>query len=131
MQTDVSQQLSQLYQDFSNRDLKALAQHFSKESKVINHNGKTVSGSRSLIGLYKSLDMQMDGQKQVQKGDQVVIEAGDVALVLTKTYAQGVSKTQDGFHKPIETIQVFRKDKDNQWKCLIDNHMGMALLSLV
>lgn len=130
MTTNLSQQVTKLYQDFSNRDLHALAEHFAKDSKIIIHSGKTVSGKRDLLALYKSLDTQMGHSSVVRKGDQVIIEAGDVALVLTKTYASGISEKQGGFEEAIKTIQVFKKEADNQWKCLIDNHMGMALLSM-
>ena len=61
-------------------------------------------------------------------GDEVVIEAGDTALVISKLYLNATGAVDCNVKK---AIYVFRKNAEGEWQCAIDNFFGVDLIDYV
>lgn len=59
----------------------------------------------------------------------MIIEAGDTALVLSKTYIESPKKLDSEFSSERNAIYVYQKTADGKWLCAIDNFYGVELLN--
>ena len=64
-------------------------------------------------------------------GDNIIIENGDVALVLSKLYPNTSGSPTGGFVEAKRAIHVFKKSDEGVWKCVVDNMFGTDLLDYV
>ncbi len=58
----------------------------------------------------------------------VIIEAGDIALVLAKSFIESPKKLDSDYSKERDAIYVYIKDNNGKWLCAIDNSYGFELL---
>jgi ketosteroid isomerase-like protein len=65
----------------------------------------------------------------VTQGDMIVIEAGDTALVIAQTNVRANMKTAAPTMETRNANYVFRCGQDQQWRCIVDNAYGAALLN--
>lgn len=59
----------------------------------------------------------------------VIIEAGDIALVLSKTYIESPDKPDSEFSTERKAIYVYKRTTDGKRLCAIDNSYGVELIS--
>lgn len=65
----------------------------------------------------------------VKQGNMCILEAGDTAMVLSRTLLDIGPKTDAANHSiERKATYVFKRDSDNRWRCIIDNSYGAELL---
>lgn len=126
MNHPVSHQLQALHSAVNSNDTQALKALYRDDAVLIE---KPMMTSRT--ELLKALDgfkSKYMPAHVVSQGDDVVVEAGDTALVISKLYvsAKQSADTTEGHVK--KAIYVFRKNTDGQWQCAIDNFFGVDLI---
>ena len=58
----------------------------------------------------------------------LIIEAGDTALVLARTFVKSPEKLDSEYSTERNAIYVYVKDDNGKWLCAIDNSYGVELL---
>ena len=87
--------------------------------------GRIVQGKANIRETFKAI-LGIEGVARQIKTH--VIEAGDLALFTSRWSFSGTAP--DGTHFARESIAtaVFRKQSDGNWRCVIDNSYGPAVL---
>ncbi|MDQ3817093.1 MAG: SgcJ/EcaC family oxidoreductase [Acidobacteriota bacterium] len=117
--------VEKLDEAFNRGDLEAVLDFYEDGAVVVLEPGRTVQGKAGLREAFQAI-FALDGvARQIKTA---VIEAGDVALFISKWNFSG--KTTDGtpFSRESIATSVFRKQADGRWRCVIDNPYGPVLL---
>jgi ketosteroid isomerase-like protein len=64
----------------------------------------------------------------VTTGDEIVIEAGDVALVIAKLYLVPKAAPHTLPCDGKRAVYVMQRNDSGEWRCIIDNFFGTDLL---
>ncbi len=105
-----------------------IEQSYDQHAAMVVKPGNVVVGHKAIsAAMSDSLSSQQI--QQLNKGDSVLIESDDVALLLAKTYTRPVGSGD--FESPQRSIYVFKKSQNGQWKCVVDNYFGTDLLDFV
>lgn len=103
-------------------------------SACYGHNAKVVASpinsttQRDCISALNQFQQKFMPEHIVTTGDEIVIEAGDVALVIAKLY---LVPRHTPHALPCEgkrAVYVMQRQSDDSWKCIIDNFFGTDLL---
>ena len=129
MNHPISQQLNTLHQAVNQDDADTLCQLYRENAVLVDK--PFVSGRRDLQCALHEFKARYMPEHVVSHGDEVVIEAGDTALVISKLYLSNkrVADKLDGEMK--KAIYVFRKNDRGDWQCAIDNFFGVDLIDYV
>ena len=125
MQHPASRQLAQLHHAVNSRDMSALMQCYCQDARLIEK--PVLSIGAQLDDALSSFRRRYMPEHQVVAGDEVVVEQGDIALVMCKLYLQQGTATSEAE----KAVYVFRREADGQWRCAIDNFFGVKLLDYV
>ncbi len=63
------------------------------------------------------------------QGEMIILEAGDIALVLSQTLLEANNKKDSEYSMDRRATYVFRKDAQGKWLCAIDNSYGTDLIN--
>ena len=129
MNHPISQQLQALHQAVNSNDAAALQQLYKDDAVLVDK--PFISEHRDIHGALHEFKSRYMPEHVVSHGDEVVIEAGDTALVISKLYLnskQAVDKLGCDYKK---AIYVFRKNEGGEWQCALDNFFGVDLIDYV
>lgn len=129
-QQSVASTLSHMHQAFNTDAIEAINACYTDSAKVIAKPSDKAPNQNAHQALTE-FRKKYAHNHLVTQGDEVVIEAGDVALVISKIY---LSEKQNKANLPCEAqnaIYVFKRDEHGQWRCAIDNFFGTELLNYV
>lgn len=125
----VKQEIARADKAINDRDFDTVANCYTEDAVLVVKPGTLVQGREAIkIALQKISDYFNDSLK-VSQGDMVIIEAGDIALVLSKTYIESPDKLDSEFSTERKAIYVYKKTIDGKWLCAIDNSYGVELIS--
>lgn len=125
---DISKTLNVIHKRTSSDAVPTIDQSYDPLAAMVIKPGKVVKGHAAIREVMSdSLDNEQ--LQNLIKGDSVLIEAGDVALLMAKTYSQ--SATGGKFESPKRSIYVFKKNEFGYWRCVVDNYFGTELLDFV
>lgn len=77
---------------------------------------------------HKRISEYFNGSLEVSQGEMLIIEAGDIALVLARTFVKSPEKLDSEYSTERDAIYVYVKDDKGKWLCAIDNSYGVELL---
>ena len=129
MNHPISQQLAALHQAVNMNDTGALRQLYKEDAVLVDK--PFVAQRRDIHGALREFKSRYMPEHIVSHGDEVVIEAGDTALVISKLYLNSkhaADKMECDYNK---AIYVFRKNAAGDWQCAIDNFFGVDLIDYV
>ena len=116
------QEVHELFtQAFTARDSEALVALYEPEAAFMPQPGQVVSGHaaiREAIGGFLALNAEF----KMQPG--TVIEAGDIALLLSKWTLNGTDPSGAAVEMAGQTADVVRRQPDGYWLIVIDNPYG-------
>jgi uncharacterized protein (TIGR02246 family) len=110
------------------RDFDTVASCYTEEAVLVVKPDKLVQGREAIKEAHQKISDYFKDSLNVSQGDMVIIEAGDIALVLSKTYIESPKKLDSEFSSEREAIYVYKKSGDGKWLCAIDNSYGIELL---
>lgn len=121
-------QLTALLSAFQQGDLRQLSKHYADDAAVVIGPGDWGAGRQHLVRAYRERLAQLGQADAIQKGDHVVVQSGDTALVLSKLYQAAAAPGREQRHN---ALMVLRKNQNGEWHCVIDNMFGVDLLDYV
>jgi uncharacterized protein (TIGR02246 family) len=110
------------------RDFDALMEFYDPDATLVVKPGKVISGRAEIRKAFGTISDYFNNSLVVEQGEIRIIQAGNVALVITETLLTANEKTDSAFSMNREATYVYRRDSNGVWRCLIDNSYGMELL---
>ena len=110
-------------------DFDALMDFYTNDATLVVVPGRAANGKQEIGEAYVALAEHYQHTLYVSAGDMIVIEAGDTALVIAQTSVRANMKTAAPTMETRNANYVFRREGDGQWRCIVDNSYGAALLS--
>jgi len=126
----IKQEIQLADQAINHQDFDAVAQSYSKDAVLVVRPGLLARGRNEIREAHKKISAYFNDSLEVSQGEMVIIEAGEVALVLAKTLIDSPKKTDSEYSRERDAIYVYAKDDDGKWLCTIDNSYGTELLKI-
>jgi uncharacterized protein (TIGR02246 family) len=124
----LKQEIAKADKAINERDFDTVANYYTEEAVLVVKPGTLVQGRESIKEAHKKISAYFNDSLKVSQGDMVIIEAGNIALVLSKTYVESPEKVDSEFFTERDAIYVYQKTADGKWLCTIDNSYGVELL---
>ncbi|MEM8672844.1 MAG: SgcJ/EcaC family oxidoreductase [Cyanobacteria bacterium P01_G01_bin.67] len=124
----LKQEIAKADQAIGDRDFDTVASCYTEEAVLVVKPGTLVQGREAIKEAHKKISDYFNGSLKVSQGDMVIIEAGDMALVLSQTNVESPEKLDSEFSTKRDAIYVYKKTTDGKWLCAIDNSYGVELL---
>ena len=115
-------------QAINRQDFEAVANFYTEDAILVVKPGLLANGQGEIRDALEQICQYFNGSLNVSQGDMVVIEAGNTALVMSKTIIKSPQKLDSEFSTERDAIYVFVKDSSGRWLCAIDNSYGVELL---
>jgi uncharacterized protein (TIGR02246 family) len=110
------------------RDLDALMEFYDPDATLVVKPGKVISGRAEIRKAFVAIFDYFNNSLVVEQGEMRIVQAGNVALVITETRLTANEKADSAFSMNREATYVYRRDSNGVWRSLIDNSYGMELL---
>jgi len=132
MNTSISQVLQTLHHAVNQGDYDALSNCYSSSAKVVTTpmSGAATSSTsqHNCVVALQQFQQKFMPEHLVTTGDEIVIEAGDVALVIAKLYLVPKATPNALPCEGKKALYVMQKQGSGEWRCIIDNFFGTDLL---
>ena len=115
----------QLDEAFVRRDIEAVLSFYEDGAAVVTEPGRVARGKQELRKFFTQLFALQTEAKQLKTH---VLESGDIALFISKSRLTGKNLNGQPFSRESVATTVFRKSVDGQWRIVIDNALGPAVL---
>lgn len=109
-------------------DFVALLDFYSDDATLVIKPGMLAKGKDEIRKAFEAIAEYFNHSLVVKQGEMSIIEAGDTALVISKTLLSANQKTDSIFSMERKATYVFKKDFNKIWRCVIDNSYGVDLL---
>ncbi len=124
----IKQEIRAADQAINNKDFDTVANFYTNEAALVVRPDLLAYGRTDIREAHKRISEYFNGSLEVSQGDMVVIEAGNTALVLAKTFVKSSEKLDSEYSTERDAIYVYVKDDSGKWLCAIDNSYGVELL---
>ncbi|MCI9575435.1 MAG: SgcJ/EcaC family oxidoreductase [Clostridiales bacterium] len=112
------------------QDLKKLMDFYADDAILVVKPGVVARGKEQIEPAFHRILEYYRGEMRPSQKEMVILEAGDTALVLAHTMVETPLMTDSPYPAERKATYVFRKNKDGDWLCAIDNSYGTELLLL-
>ena len=124
----LKQEIHAADQAINDKDFDLLAKFYTNEASLVIRPGLLAYGRSDIKEAHKRISEYFNGSLEVSQGEMLIIEAGDIALVLAKTFIKSPEKLDSEYSTDRDAIYVYTKDDNGKWLCAIDNSYGVELL---
>ncbi len=112
----------------SRKDLEAVLGYYEDDAILVMEPGRIAHGTAEIRGFFKVVfDMNITA-KQLSTH---VLQTEGVALFTSKWTAEGTLPNGESFRNENVATSVFHKGEDSQWRMIIDNSFGPAVLDSI
>jgi uncharacterized protein (TIGR02246 family) len=105
-------------------DFDTVVDLYTEDAVLVIKPGKLAVGKVQIRSAMEAIAVHSNRSLDVRQAEMVILETGDTALVLAKTFV-----TARNF--PVmerKATYVFKKDSSDRWLCAIDNSYGHVVL---
>ncbi len=110
-------------------DFDSLMDFYADDATLVVVPGRAANGKDEIRAAFVALAEHYQHTLYVTQGDMIVIEGGDTALVIAQTNVRANMKTAAPTMETRNATYVFKRDEEDQWRCVVDNSYGAALLN--
>ena len=110
------------------KDFDAVADCYTEDAVLIVAPGLEARGKDEIRQAHQNISDYFNDSLEVSQGNMVIIEAGNTALVLSKSFVASPGKLDSEFSTERNATYVYVKDDNGKWHCAIDNSYGPELL---
>jgi len=137
MNNPISQVLQQLHDAVNRGDQDALSRCYASDATVVatpmlssaqKPSTEEHATQRDCVDALLKFQKKFMPNHFVTTGDERVIQAGDVALVVAKLYLVPKATPNALPCEGKRAVYVLQKDVSGEWRCIIDNFFGTDLL---
>lgn len=125
----ISKQLKAIHDAFNRGDNDALRACYTSDANIVPKPLASPKMGRSVMDNVEEFRRKYATDYIVSQGSEVVLEAGDVALVMTNLYLAERAKPDLLPCEPVKAVYVFKQEDSGSWHCAVDNFFGVDLLS--
>lgn len=132
MNTSITHVLHRLHEAVNSGDYDALANCYGNGAKVV---ATPMSGApknnvvqHDCVSALQSFQQKFMPEHLVTTGDEIIVEAGDVALVIAKLYLVPEASPNALPCEGKRALYVMQRQPNGEWRCVIDNFFGTDLL---
>ena len=111
------------------RDFDRLMNCYAEDAILVVQPGIYAKGKVQIRKAFNAISKYFNDSLEVQQGNMVFLEMGDIALVLAKTLVRAPGKPDGEFSSERDATYVYKKAPSGEWLCVIDNSYGTALLN--
>ncbi|GAB4214548.1 MAG: nuclear transport factor 2 family protein [Synechococcales cyanobacterium] len=124
----IKKEIAKADKAINERDFDTVAHCYTDNAVLVVKPGTLAQGREAIKVAHQRISNYFNDSLKVSQGGMVIIEAGDIALVLSKTYVESPEKVDSEFPGERDAIYVYKKSSDGTWLCAIDNSYGVELL---
>ncbi len=110
-------------------DFDRLMNFYAEDAMLVVQPGMYAKGKVQIRNAFNAISKYFNDSLEVQQGNMVFLEMGDIALVLAKTFIRAPGKPDIDFSSERDATYVYKKAPSGEWLCVIDNSYGTALLT--
>ena len=110
-------------------DFDSLMEFYTDDATVVVVPGRAANGKEEIRSAFVALAEHFQHTLYVTQGDMIVIEGGDSALVIAQVNVRANMKSSAPTMETRNANYVFKRGEDDQWRCIVDNSYGAALLN--
>ena len=130
--SDQNQELKNLIEAadsaINREDFDALLDFYSDDATLVVKPGMLAKGKAQIRKAFEAIAEYFNHSLVVRQGSMSIIEAGDTALVISRTLLSANEKMDSAFSMERAATYVFKRDTEGTWRCVIDNSYGAELL---
>lgn len=104
-----------------------LLEFYTDDAILVVKPGMEVQGKENIKKAFIKIAEYFKNSIVPTQGKMIMIETGDIALVLSQTFLDATNKETSEYSMERRATYIFRKI-DNRWLCAIDNSYGTSLL---
>jgi uncharacterized protein (TIGR02246 family) len=119
------QAVKELDDAFGRSDLEAVLAFYEDDAVVVVEPGRLARGKDELAKFFSHVFALKGTASQIETK---VLESGDIALFTSRWRFAGTTLDGTPFQKESIATSVFRKGLDGNWRMVIDNSHGPAIL---
>ena len=110
------------------KDFDAVTDCYTDDAVLIVAPGMQVQGRTEIRQAHENISDYFNDSLKVSQGNMVIIEAGDTALVLSRSFVESPDKLDSEYSTERNATYVYVRDENGKWRCAIDNSYGAELL---
>jgi len=124
----IKQEILAADQAINRKDFDALINFYTADAALVIRPGLLAYGHSGIVEAHKRISSYFNDSLEVSQGEMVIIETGNIALVLAQTLIKSPEKLDSDYSTKREAIYVYVKNEHGKWQCAIDNSYGTELL---
>lgn len=109
-------------------DFDTLMNYYTDDAILVIKPGMIARGKDEINRAFIVIAKYFNNSIVPTQGEMVILEAGDIALVISQTLLSA-SKEDSEYSMERKATYVFKKNLDGEWLCAIDNSYGTDLIS--
>ena len=124
----LKQEIHAADQAINKKDFDAVAKFYTTDAALVVRPDLMAYGRSDIKEADKRISEYFNDSLEVTQEEMVIIEAGNIALVLAKAFIKSPEKLDSEYSTERDAIYVYVKDDNGKWLCAIDNSYGVELL---
>lgn len=108
-------------------DFDTLMTYYTDDAVLVVKPGVLAKGKRQIREAFINIAKYFDNSLVPTQGNMVILDAGDTALVLSRTLL-AADREEKVYSMDRRATYVFRKGADGRWRCAVDNSYGTDVL---
>lgn len=112
-----------------NEDFDTLMDYYADDAILVVKPGKIVQGKEEIKKAMIAIAKYFNNSIVPTQGEMIILEAGDVALVLSHTLLEAAKKQDSEYTMDRLATYVYRRNSQGNWLCAIDNSYGTELIN--
>jgi uncharacterized protein (TIGR02246 family) len=108
-------------------DFDLLMDYYTDDAVLVVRPGMIARGKAEIKKAFVAIAAYFSNSLVPTQGEMVILEAGDIALVLSQTLL-AADKVDSEYAMERRATYVFMKGTEGQWLCAIDNSYGTELI---
>jgi ketosteroid isomerase-like protein len=112
-----------------NEDFDTLMDYYTDDAILVVKPEKIVQGKEEIKKAMIAIAKYFNNSIVPTQGEMIILEAGDVALVLSQTLLEAPKKQDSEYSMERLATYVYRRSPQGKWLCAIDNSYGTELIN--
>jgi uncharacterized protein (TIGR02246 family) len=109
-------------------DFDTLLDYYTEDAILVVKPGMIARGKEEIKKAFMAIAKYFNNSIIPTQGEMIILEAGDIALVISQTLLAADKKDSE-YSMERKATYVFTKNPEGEWLCAIDNSYGTDLIN--